>query len=193
DDAHGRLFLRRRARSRFRIDVGHVRRIQVIRMRTIEISVGAFLLAGIIALIFIAVRVSGVNLSRTTGTYSLTARFHDVAGLRVRSKVSMAGVTIGRVAKIDVDSEYGEAIVTFEISDKINNLASDCGAQIQTEGILGGRYVNISQGADDKVLKDGDRIRETQDAVVLENLIGQLLTVNSRTRNSGRDRDKGGQ
>jgi phospholipid/cholesterol/gamma-HCH transport system substrate-binding protein len=145
-------------------------------MRTIEISVGAFLLAGIIGLIFIAVRVSGVNLSRATGTYTLTARFHDVAGLRVRSKVSMAGVTIGRVAKIGVDSAYGEAIVTFEIDGKIDNLSADCGAQIQTEGILGGRYVNISQGADDKVLKDGDTIRNTQDAVVLENLIGEFIT-----------------
>ena len=160
----------------------------MIRMRTIEISVGAFMLAGIIALIFIAVRVSGVNLSQATGTYTLTARFHDVAGLRVRSKVSMAGVAIGRVAKIDVDSEYGEAIVTFEISDKVANLSADCGAQIQTEGILGGRYVSISQGADEKLLKDGDRIRNTQDAVVLENLIGEFLT----RQGGGSNSDKGG-
>ena len=164
----------------------------MIRMRTIEISVGAFMLAGIIALIFIGVRVSGVNLSQSTGSYALLARFHDVAGLRVRSKVSMAGVTIGRVAKIDVDSEYGEAIVTFEINGKIDNLSIDSGAQIQTEGILGGRYVNISQGADEKVLKDGDTIHNTQDAVVLENLIGQFLTRSASSDSKDSKEEKGG-
>jgi phospholipid/cholesterol/gamma-HCH transport system substrate-binding protein len=146
------------------------------RMRTVEISVGGFLLAGIVSLIFIAVDVSGVSLSRAEGTYPLKARFDDVAGLRVRSKVSMAGVTIGRVAAIDVDSEYGEAVVTLEIDRKIANLTKDAGAQIQTEGILGGRYVSISQGADEEFLKAGDYITNTQGAVVLENLIGDFLS-----------------
>jgi phospholipid/cholesterol/gamma-HCH transport system substrate-binding protein len=142
----------------------------------LEISVGAFLLAGILSLIFIAVEVSGVSLSRSAGTYTLTARFDDVAGLRVRSKVSMSGVTIGRVASIDVDSEYGEAVVTLEIDSRIDNLTKDAGAQIQTEGILGGRYVSISQGADEDFLQPGDTITNTQGAVVLENLIGEFLS-----------------
>ncbi len=146
------------------------------RMRTIEISVGAFLLAGILALVFLAVRVSGVSLTQSAGAYKLFARFDDIAGLRVRSKVSMAGVTIGRVAAIDVDSEYGEAIVTLEIDKRIDNLSADAGAQIQTEGILGGRYVNITQGADEEVLQDGDTITNTQGALVLENLIGEFVT-----------------
>ena len=85
-------------------------------MRTIEISVGAFVLAGILALVFLAFRVSGVGVGDTSGTYMLIAKFDDVAGLRLRSKVSMAGVTIGRVAKIGVDSAMGEAIVTMEIT-----------------------------------------------------------------------------
>jgi phospholipid/cholesterol/gamma-HCH transport system substrate-binding protein len=122
------------------------------------------------------VEVSGVSLSRAEGTYRLTARFDDVAGLRVRSKVSMSGVTIGRVSAIDVDSEYAEAIVTMEIDKHIDNLTKDAGAQIHTEGILGGRYVNISQGADEAYLVDGDTIENTQGAVVLENLIGEFLT-----------------
>jgi len=145
-------------------------------MRTVEISVGAFLLAGILSLIFLAIEVSCVSLSGAEGTYKLTARFDDIAGLRVRSKVSMAGVTIGRVSAIDVDSEYGEAIITMEIEDRVDNLTSDAGAQIQTEGILGGRYVNISQGAAEDMLADGDTIENTQGAVVLENLIGEFLT-----------------
>lgn len=146
------------------------------RMRTIEISVGAFLLAGILALVFLAVRVSGVSLSGSDGTYTLYARFDEVGGLRVRSKVSMAGVTIGRIAAIDVDSAYGEAIVTMEIEGKVNDLTTDAGAQVQTEGILGGRYISLSQGADEEVLGDGDTIVNTQGALVLENLIGEFVT-----------------
>jgi len=83
-------------------------------MRTIEISVGAFVLAGILCLVFLAFRVSGVGVGDTSGSYLLNAKFNDVAGLRVRSKVSLAGVTIGRVAKIGVDSETAEAIVTMQ-------------------------------------------------------------------------------
>ncbi|HEY6599514.1 MAG TPA: outer membrane lipid asymmetry maintenance protein MlaD [Pseudomonadales bacterium] len=146
------------------------------RMRTLEISVGAFVLAGIIALVFLAFRVSGVGVGATGGTYELKAKFDDVAGLRVRTKVSMAGVTIGRVAKIGVDSEMGEAIVTMEIDKAVNNLSADTGARIQTEGFLGGRYISLIPGADDKLLANGDTITETQGALVLENLIGDFLT-----------------
>jgi phospholipid/cholesterol/gamma-HCH transport system substrate-binding protein len=148
----------------------------VIRMRTIEISVGAFVLAGILAMIFLAFRVSGVNVGDTRGTYHLYARFDDVAGLRVRSKVSLAGVTIGRVSTISVDSQLGEAIVTMEISDDVKDLPIDTGAKIQTEGFIGGRYVSIVPGADEEVLHDGDTITNTQGALVLENLIGDFVT-----------------
>ena len=145
-------------------------------MRTIEISVGAFVLAGVLALIFLAVKVSGVSLTRDAGTYTVLARFDDVAGLRQRAKVSMAGVTIGRVAEIDVDMEYGEAIVSIEIDGEVGGLTADTGAQILTEGILGARYVNLLPGADEEVLADGDYIMDTQGAMVLENLIGDLVT-----------------
>ena len=145
-------------------------------MRTLEISVGAFVLAGILGLVFLAFRVSGVGVGDTSGTYILKAKFDDVAGLRMRSKVSLAGVTIGRVAKIGVDSAMGEAIVTMEITKDVNNLSIDTGARIQTEGFLGGRYISLIPGGDDKMLGDGDTITETQGALVLENLIGDFLT-----------------
>jgi phospholipid/cholesterol/gamma-HCH transport system substrate-binding protein len=145
-------------------------------MRTIEISVGALVLAGILCLIFLAFRVSGVGVGSTAGTYTLLAKFDDVAGLRVRSKVSLAGVTIGRVAKIGVDSSLGEAIVTMEISQDVNNLSVDTGARIQTEGFLGGRYISLIPGGEDQLLVSGDTITNTQGALVLENLIGDFLT-----------------
>ncbi|TDJ22960.1 MAG: outer membrane lipid asymmetry maintenance protein MlaD [Gammaproteobacteria bacterium] len=146
------------------------------RIRTIEISVGAFLVAGALALVFLVVRVSGINPAAGAETYTLHARFDEIAGLSMRAKVSMAGVTIGRVTAIEIDSEYGEAIVSMAIDKRIDNLSVDAGARIQTEGILGGRYVSIVLGAEDEYLVDGDTITETQGAFVLENLIGELVT-----------------
>ena len=146
------------------------------RMRTVEISVGAFVLAGALALVFLAVKVSGVNLTRGGDSYVVQARFDDVAGLRPRAKVSMAGVTVGRVARIEVDMEYGEAIVSLEIQGEPGSLSLDTGAQILTEGILGSRYVSLLPGADEETLADGDVIEDTQGALVLENLIGDLVT-----------------
>ena len=146
------------------------------RMRTIEISVGGFVLAGAIALIFLAVQVSGMNMQRTAETYPVVARFDDIAGLRVRAKVSMAGVTIGRVSKIEVDMAWGDAIVTMDILGQPGNLTTDTSAQILTEGILGARYINLLPGGDEETLAAGDEITQTQGALVLENLIGEFLT-----------------
>ncbi|MEM9621348.1 MAG: outer membrane lipid asymmetry maintenance protein MlaD [Pseudomonadota bacterium] len=146
------------------------------RMRTVEISVGAFVLAGLIALVFLAIQVSGVSLSQSEQSYEITARFDDVAGLRPRAKVSMAGVTIGRVREIGVDLEWGDAIVVMDIFGAPGDLTTDTGAKILTEGILGARYVGLLPGGDDEKLGDGDEITDTQGALILENLIGEFLT-----------------
>lgn len=146
------------------------------RMRTVEISVGAFVLAGALSLVFLAIKVSGINLSQSSESYVVMARFDDVSGLRPRSKVSMAGVTIGRVQGIEVDMAYGEAVVSLEIDGKPGQLTLDTGAQILTEGILGARYVSLLPGADEETLADGGVIEETQGALVLENLVGDLIT-----------------
>ncbi|MDP6376765.1 MAG: outer membrane lipid asymmetry maintenance protein MlaD [Pseudomonadales bacterium] len=146
------------------------------RMRTIEIGVGAFVLAGILALVFLAVRVSGINLTQSGDSYTLTARFDDVAGLKTRARVAMAGVTIGRVTDILVDVEYGQAVVVMEIERTAGELTLDTGAAILTEGILGARYISLLPGADEDMLADGDEIMDTQGALVLENLIGDLVT-----------------
>lgn len=146
------------------------------RMRTIEISVGAFVAAGIVAMVFLAVRVSGVSFGAEKQTYLLEARFDEVAGLRRRARVSIAGVNIGRVADINVDLTYGEAIVTLEIDGEPGTLSIDTGAKILTEGILGARYIGLLPGADEEMLEAGDTISETQGALVLENLIGEFVT-----------------
>lgn len=148
----------------------------MIRMRTIEISVGAFVLAGVLAFVVLMVQVSGVSFTREEGNYRLYATFSDVAGLRVRSKVSMAGVTIGRVTGITVDPAYGQATVEMQIIGSTGQLPVDTGARILTEGLLGARYISLMPGADDEMLADGDYIEDTQGALVLENLIGEFVT-----------------
>ena len=146
------------------------------RMRTVEISVGAFVLAGMLAVVFLIIQVSGVNMNTSETSYLVTARFDDVAGLRPRAKVSMAGVTLGRVRSIDVDTDYGEAVVQIEIDGEPGKLTADTSAKVLTEGILGARYIGLLPGSDETTLKDGGEITETQGAIVLENLIGQFLT-----------------
>lgn len=145
-------------------------------MRTIEITVGAFVLAAILALVVLVVGVSGVTMTTGDAAHRVYAEFDDVAGLRVRGKVSMAGVTIGRVKNIQVDSTYGIAIVEMEIHDSAWPLSVDTGARILTEGILGARYIGLSPGADDEMIAEGGFISDTQGALVLENLIGDLIT-----------------
>ncbi len=147
------------------------------RMRTLEISVGAFVLAGMLAVLFLVIQVSGVNMNTSETSYVVSARFDDVAGLRPRAKVSMAGVTLGRVKSIEVDTDYGEAIVRIEIDGEPGSLTTDTSAKVLTEGILGARYIGLLPGSDDTKLKDGGEITETQGAIVLENLIGQFLTT----------------
>jgi len=148
----------------------------MIRMRTVEICVGAFVLAGALAFVLLMVQVSGVTFSQEQGSYRVYAKFNDVAGLRVRSKVSMAGVTIGRVTGIKVDTSYGEAEVEILIDGATGPLPIDTGARILTEGIVGARYLSLMPGADEEMLGDGDYIEDTQGALVLENLIGDFIT-----------------
>ena len=134
------------------------------------------MLAGILAAIFIAVRISGINLATDEGSYTLTARFSDIAGLNRRSKVTMAGVTIGRVTDIQVDPFYAKAVVTMQIDGNVTDLPVDTMATILTEGLIGGRYISIEPGIEDDVLGDGDAIVETQSALVLEKFIGEMAT-----------------
>ncbi|ARD10515.1 MULTISPECIES: outer membrane lipid asymmetry maintenance protein MlaD [Pseudomonas] len=143
--------------------------------RAIETGVGLFLLAGILALLLLALRVSGLSTSASTDTYKLYAYFDNIAGLTVRAKVSMAGVTIGKVTAIDLDHDTFTGRVTLEIQKKVDNLPSDSTASILTAGLLGEKYIGLSVGGDDKLLKDGATIHDTQSSLVLEDLIGKFL------------------
>ena len=143
--------------------------------RTMEIGVGLFLLAGILALLLLALRVSGLSPTASTDTYKLYANFDNIAGLTVRAKVTMAGVTIGKVTAIDLDRDNYRARVTLQVGKAVDNLPVDSTASILTAGLLGEKYIGLSVGGEDAVLKDGDTIHDTQSSLVLEDLIGKFL------------------
>ncbi len=143
--------------------------------RTMEIGVGLFLLAGILALLLLALRVSGLSPIASTDTYKLYANFDNIAGLTVRAKVTMAGVTIGKVTAIDLDRDNYMARVTLQLEKAVDNLPTDSTASILTAGLLGEKYIGLSVGGEDTVLKDGGTIHDTQSSLVLEDLIGKFL------------------
>lgn len=146
------------------------------RMRTIEISVGTFMLAGILALAFLAIQVSGLSVrDHNRETYKLYAHFTNASGLSERAKISVAGVVIGRVTGIVLDPKDTRAKVEMSIDRKIDFLTTDSIAAIQTAGILGEKYISISVGGEPEMLKDGDEIVDTQSSLVLEDLIGKVL------------------
>jgi phospholipid/cholesterol/gamma-HCH transport system substrate-binding protein len=144
--------------------------------RVTEIWVGIFVAAGMAALFMLAMKVS--NLSTYTGDegYEVTARFEDVSGLKVRSPVTMSGVRIGRVKRIEFDDQALQAVVVMEIEPRHNLLPKDTSASIYTAGLLGEKYIGLEAGGDENSLVQGDEIKLTQDSLVLEKLIGQFVS-----------------
>jgi len=145
------------------------------KKQLIEITVGLFVIAGLVALLFLSFRVSNLNSDSVSNPYQVKAQFDNIGGLKVRAPVTMAGVRIGRVSKISLNSASYQAQVTMDISSAYNKLPIDSSASINTQGLLGEQYISLDPGGEKKYLKDGDSIRLTQSAVILENLIGQLL------------------
>ena len=143
--------------------------------RRLELSVGTFVLLGAFCLGILALEVSGLTQTGDSGSYRLSARFDNVAGLTTRAKVSAAGVTIGRVVGIRYDDATAAAIVDMEISQDFAQFSEDTSASILTAGLLGEKYIGLLTGGDPSNLKDGDVIYDTQSAIVLEELIGKFL------------------
>ena len=147
----------------------------MLQSRFIETVVGIFIAIGLASLLMLSMKVS--NLSSLSGDsgYMIQARFLNIGGLKVRSPVKMAGVVIGRVTKIYIDNNTYDAVAEMTIKDNFNNIPGDTSANIYTAGLLGEQYVSLMPGGEETFLKDGDQIKITSDAVVLEQLIGQFL------------------
>jgi phospholipid/cholesterol/gamma-HCH transport system substrate-binding protein len=141
---------------------------------TLDLWVGAFVAAGIAALLFLALKVGNIGGLESGGTYTIHAQFDNIGGLKAKAPVKSAGVVVGRVAEIRFDNESYQAEAVLAMSDKYR-FPKDTSASIMTSGLLGEQYISLEAGADDKMLATGDKLKITQGAVVLENLIGQFL------------------
>jgi len=142
--------------------------------RGIETLVGVFVLLGFIAIGYLALKAANLATFTTGETYRISARFDNIGGLKVRAPVRSAGVTVGRVSAITFNNQTFQGMVTMELERKFE-FPKDTSAKILTAGLLGDQYIGLEPGGDDKNLAQGDEIKMTQSAVVLESLIGQVL------------------
>ena len=150
------------------------------RYRQIDMSVGLFMLLGLLALAVMVMKVSGISGLSSRHTYTVSADFIDIGGLKVRAPVTVAGVRIGEVTRIELLPNQLTAKVTLMLDSDKPIPYEDVSARILTQGLLGSNYISSVPGFDDEnqshpFLRDGDVIAKTQEAIILENLIGQLL------------------
>lgn len=139
-----------------------------------DLWVGIFAVAGAAALLGLALKVGNLTSSSLGETYAVTAAFENIGGLKERAPVKSAGVVVGRVDNIKFDTKTYEALVTIKL-DKRYVFPKDTFANIFTAGLLGEQYIGLEAGGETDVLKNGDKISHTQDAVVLEKMISQFL------------------
>lgn len=144
------------------------------KKHALDFWVGLFVIAGFVALLFLALKAGNMSSFSFESTYAIKMRFDNIGGLKLRAPVKSAGVVVGRVADIDFDDKRYQAEVTLNIDSRYR-FPKDSSAKILTSGLLGEQYIGIEPGGDDQMLKAGDTITMTQSAIVLENLIGQFL------------------
>ena len=142
--------------------------------KLLDLWVGFFVVIGFAALLFLALRVGNLSAANFVETYTLTAKFDNIGGLKVRGPVKSAGVVVGRVAEIRLDPGSYEAQVTLTIDSRYR-FPKDTFASILTAGLLGEQYIGLDAGGDEKMMKPGETFGKTQSAVVLEKLIGQFM------------------
>jgi phospholipid/cholesterol/gamma-HCH transport system substrate-binding protein len=136
-----------------------------------ELAVGIFLVIGIFSLIFISIKLGRLEVLGSEG-YTLYAKFEDAGGIKAGADVDIAGVTIGKVKSVRLDNY--QALVAFMINKNVK-LQEDSIASIKTKGLIGEKYVEISPGASDKILRNGERIRETESAIDIEELLSKYV------------------
>jgi phospholipid/cholesterol/gamma-HCH transport system substrate-binding protein len=141
---------------------------------TVDLWVGVFVTAGLVALLTLALKVGNATSVSVSDSYSVSGLFENIGGLKPRAPVKSAGVVVGRVADVTFDDQKFSARVKIRI-DKRYRFPKDTSASILTSGLLGEQYIGLDAGADTTNLNEGDEIKITQSAVVLEKLIGQFL------------------
>lgn len=142
--------------------------------KSLDVWVGLFVLLGAIAIMFLALKVGNLGTMNFGPGYTLVARFDNIGGLKPRAPVKSAGVVIGRVESIGFDDKTFQASVVLRMNADVH-FPKDSSAKILTSGLLGEQYIGLEPGGDENNFADGDRIKLTQSAIVLENLISQFL------------------
>ncbi len=143
--------------------------------KIVEIAVGFFVALGLLALLVLAVNVSNVGSFSSGDKFTIIANFDNASGLKERSAVSIAGVTVGRVMSIKVDPITYQAVVEINLEARFNELPVDSSVSIYTAGLLGEKYIAIGVGGAPDYLKEGSVIHLTQSSIILEELIAQFL------------------
>ena len=151
----------------------------------IDIWVGLFVTIGMLAMLFLALKVGNMSAVSFAPTYTVSARFDNIGGLKPRAPVKSAGVVVGRIASIQFDDTTYQATVTMTI-EKAYQFPKDSSAKILTSGLLGEQYIGLEAGGDEQMLADGGKITQTQSAIVLENLISQFLY--NKAADNGQDK-----
>jgi phospholipid/cholesterol/gamma-HCH transport system substrate-binding protein len=156
-----------------------------------ELGTGLFVLLGFAALGFLTTQLpgSGLQLRSAADTYTVKAKFDDIGGLKIGAPVTMAGVRIGSVDGISIDSQEYKAVVSLAIDRKFSRIPDDSDAAIQTSGLLGANYVGVTAGGSDSFLHAGSEIQLTQSALVLENLINKFFSSTANKQDSGHGND----
>jgi phospholipid/cholesterol/gamma-HCH transport system substrate-binding protein len=142
--------------------------------KSVDFWVGLFVLLGALGLLFLALKVGNMSSFSLGQNYSVTGKFDNIGGLKPRAPVKSAGVVVGRVGNIAFDDQTFQAIVTLQL-DQQYKFPKDSSAKILTSGLLGEQYIGLEPGGDTNSLVAGDKIKMTQSAIVLENLISQFL------------------
>lgn len=154
--------------------------------RAVEIGVGVFVALGVAALFLLAMKVSNLASFSDSNGYDVNAHFTNIGGLKERAPVTMAGVRIGRVKTIEFDPKNYEAKVTLRIDGRYTNLPTDSNAQIFTAGLLGEKYIALEAGGAEQNLRQGDEIKITQSAIIVEQMIGKFLL--NKAENGGMEK-----
>jgi len=157
--------------------------------RNLEVGTGLFVLLGFAALAFLTTQLpsSGLKLGGSKAGYHVLAKFDNIGDLKPGAPVSMAGVNVGEVEAIRFDPKDYKAAVTLRISNAYNQIPDDSDASIQTQGLLGGKYIGIGPGGSDMFLKDGSTIPFTQSAIVLESLVNKFFANFAQRGGGGGD------
>jgi phospholipid/cholesterol/gamma-HCH transport system substrate-binding protein len=141
---------------------------------TLDLWVGMFVVAGIAALVMLAMKVGNLGSYNVSETYQVHAYFSNIGGLKPKASIRSAGVLVGRVTSISLNTERYEADVVMNV-DKRYPFPQDTFANILTSGLLGEQYIGLVPGGDSEMLKNGDLLKQTQSAMVLEDLIGKFM------------------